>query len=84
MTKAKKRPIFFQKLIIKNKGELLNLPFREIIWETLVLINIGSDIITAVLIGTVFLLAKYPEIPANLRQEMDLLWATQMFHFMIL
>lgn len=62
---------FFQKLIVNNKGERLNLPFGEIMSETSVLMNAGSDTTTAALTGTIYLLAKHPHVLAKLRSELD-------------
>ena len=62
---------FFQKLIINSRGEKLDLSMGEILAESGVIMNAGSDTTTAALTSTVFLLYKHPHVLAKLRAELD-------------
>lgn len=62
---------FFQKLIVNSRGEKLNLSMGEILAESGVIMNAGSDTTTAALTGTIFLLYKNTRVLAKLREELD-------------
>lgn len=61
----------FSKLLTNNKGERLDLPAGEVLAESSVMMNAGTDTTTAALTNTIFLLYKHPKVLEKLRQELD-------------
>lgn len=62
---------FFAKLLTNSKGEKLNLEMGEILAESGVILNAGSDTTTSALTSTLFLIYKHPRVLAKLRAELD-------------
>lgn len=71
LRKTEEQDDFFAKLLVNNKGEELNLELGEILAESGVIMNAGSDTTTSALTSTVFLLYKHPRVLAKLREELD-------------
>lgn len=61
----------FSKLVANNKGEPTNLPLGAVLAECSVMMNAGTDTTTAALTNTIYLLYKYPNELAKLREELD-------------
>ena len=61
----------FSKLLTNNKGESVGLPLGEILAESSVMMNAGTDTTTAALTNAIYLLYKHPKILARLREEVD-------------
>lgn len=61
----------FAKLLTNNKGEPVGLCLGDILAESSVMMNAGTDTTTAALINTIYLIYKHPEILAMLREELD-------------
>lgn len=62
---------FFAKLLTNSKGEQLNLEMGEILAESGVILNAGSDTTTSALTSTLFLIYKHPQVLFKLRAELD-------------
>lgn len=62
---------FFSKLLVNSKGEELNLEMGEILAESGVILNAGSDTTTSALTSTLFLIFKHPHVLKRLREELD-------------
>lgn len=61
----------FAKLLINNKGEHVGLCLGDILAESSVMMNAGTDTTTAALTNTIYLLYKHPDVLARLREELD-------------
>lgn len=61
----------FAKLLINNKGEPVGLALGDILAESSVMMNAGTDTTTAALTNTIYLLYKNPSVLAKLRKELD-------------
>lgn len=61
----------FSKLLTNNKGEPVGLCLGDILAESSVMMNAGTDTTTAALTNTIYLLYKHPDVLARLRQELD-------------
>lgn len=61
----------FSKLLTNNKGEPVGLCLGDILAESSVMMNAGTDTTTAALTNTIYLLYKHPKVLARLRQELD-------------
>ena len=62
---------FFRALVWNKDNEPLGLEIGEMVAECALLLNAGSDTTTIVLVGTMFLLTKYPDVARRLRKELD-------------
>ncbi|KAJ8133325.1 hypothetical protein O1611_g293 [Lasiodiplodia mahajangana] len=61
----------FQKLLENNKGEALNLSMGELVAESSVMMNAGTETTTAAMTNTIFLLYTHPDVLRRLREELD-------------
>ena len=61
----------FSKLLTNNKGEAVGLPLGELLAESSVMMNAGTDTTTAALTNAIFLLYKNPAVLSRLREELD-------------
>lgn len=61
----------FAKLLTNNKGEAIGLCLGDILAESSVMMNAGTDTTTAALTNTIYLIYKHPEVLAKLREELD-------------
>jgi cytochrome P450 len=71
LRKTEPQDDFFAKLLVNNQGEELNLTQGEILAESGVILNAGSDTTTSALTSTIFLLYKHPKVLSKLRRELD-------------
>ncbi|KAF7125852.1 hypothetical protein CNMCM5793_002145 [Aspergillus hiratsukae] len=62
---------FFHSLVWNKDREPLGLELGEMVAECGLLLNAGSDTTTIVLVGTIFLLTKWPRAAEKLRKELD-------------
>jgi cytochrome P450 len=62
---------FFKALVWDKDRQPIGLELGEMVAECGLLLNAGSDTTTIVLVGTIYLLTKYPRTGAKLRQELD-------------
>ncbi|KAF2488652.1 cytochrome P450 [Lophium mytilinum] len=63
---------FFKSLVWTKDGGPLGLEIGEMVAECALLLNAGSDTTTIVLVGTMFLLTKWPDAAKKLREELDM------------
>lgn len=61
----------FAKLLTNNRGEPVGLCLGDILAESSVMMNAGTDTTTAALTNTIYLLYKHPSVLAKLRNELD-------------
>lgn len=61
----------FSKLLTNNKGEAVGLPLGELLAESSVMMNAGTDTTTAALTNAIFLLYKNAPVLSRLREELD-------------
>lgn len=59
------------KLLTNNKGEAVGLSLGEILAESSVMMNAGTDTTTAALTNALYLLFKHPDVLAILRDDID-------------
>ena len=71
LSKTEPQDDIFAKLLYNNKGEELKLELGEILAESGVIMNAGSDTTTSALTSTIFLIYKHHQVLAKLRQELD-------------
>jgi benzoate 4-monooxygenase len=62
---------FFHSLVWNKDHEPLGLEIGEMVAECGLLLNAGSDTTTIVLVGTIYLLTKWPRVAERLRKELD-------------
>lgn len=62
---------FFHSLVWSKDREPLSLEIGEMVAECALLLNAGSDTTTIVLVGTIYLLTRWPRADAKLREELD-------------
>ncbi|KAH0441982.1 hypothetical protein CcaCcLH18_01842 [Colletotrichum camelliae] len=61
----------FQKLMVKNNGEPVNLLFGELFAECSVMMNAGTETTTASLTNSLYLIYTHSDVLQQLRQELD-------------
>ncbi|KAH9239388.1 hypothetical protein K456DRAFT_32770 [Colletotrichum gloeosporioides 23] len=61
----------FQKLMVKNNGEPVNLPFGKLFAECSVMMNAGTETTTASLTNSLYFIYTHPDVVQQLRKELD-------------